>query len=431
MTTVPSQSNQDAAEQLRNRAIDMYIAGQKPTEICRQLGRSRTWFYNTLARYQIGGRPALASQSRAPHTVHNRTPREVEAAIARVRRAITSGEDPKLRYANVGADSIAIELEHAGVTPPSRSTINRILKRYDLMQPRPHRKQKLKLPDDYPWPCAQQPNQIHLFDFVTRVIVGGCHFYACNLLDQARRWPYLAAIPSKTAEAVCQFLVSAWQEVGLPNALYLDNDAVWRGSGSGQRTFSRVVRLCLSLGVQVIFIPPYTPQANPIIESFNAVWDRNFWQRTEFLNLEHVCSELPHFQWYCRHRRPLAEFDHQTADQIYPEFEPTLLTAEFTAHRQRRLPLTAGRLHFIRFVTQEGTFAILNETWRLDPHQWAAKTIRATVDTKLEQLYVYQQVNCTTAPVRIARFDYRLNEEVAPLPVKFQRTSASLWLASN
>ena len=142
MTTVPSQSNQDVAEQLRNRAIDMYIAGLKPTEICRQLGRSRTWFYNTLARYQIGGRPALASQSRAPHTVHNRTPREVEAAIVRVRRAITSGEDPKLRYANIGADSIAIELEHAGVTPPSRSTINRILKQYDLMQPRPRRKQK-------------------------------------------------------------------------------------------------------------------------------------------------------------------------------------------------------------------------------------------------------------------------------------------------
>jgi transposase len=414
-TSAPSQSNQDAAEQLRNQAIDLRIVGLKPKEICQRLGRSRSWFYETLARYQSGGRDALASRSRAPHTVHNRTSPEVEAAVVRLRKMILSGEDPELRYANIGADALAVELERAGITPPSRATINRILKRYDQIQPRPRRKRKRKLPDDFPWPSVQAPNQMHLFDFVNRVIVGGTRFYGCNLLDQARRWPYLGIISSKTAVAVSQFLVSAWQEIGLPQALYLDNDPVWRGSGSGQRTISRIVRLCLWLGVEVIFIPPYTPEANPTIESFNGVWDRNFWQRTEFRSLNHVRSELPYFQEYCLLRRPLAEYGYHTADQLYPDFIPDLLVTDFTAHRQERLPLTAGRAHFIRFVTEKGTFTFLNETWQLTPEQWAGKTIRAMVDTEQQLLCVYHQTDRDTGPTLIVQYDYHLKEEVLPL----------------
>mgnify|MGYP002640347209 CR=1 FL=1 len=38
------QSKQDQSAQERNRAIDLYIRGEKPVSISRQLGRSRTWF---------------------------------------------------------------------------------------------------------------------------------------------------------------------------------------------------------------------------------------------------------------------------------------------------------------------------------------------------------------------------------------------------
>ena len=351
----------------------------------------------------------------------------VEQAIVRIRETITTGSDPELRYANIGADTIATELKRAEVRVPSRSTINRVLKRHDLVDPHPHRKAKRSLPEDYPWPQVTQPNQVHLFDFVERVLVGGGRFYGCHLLDQARRWPYLAVIPTKTAAAVSQILVNAWQAVGLPNALYMDNDVVWQGSGSAPRTFSRIVRLCLHLGIQVIFTPPYTPEANGLLESFNGVWDRNFWQRVEFQDLNHVQSELPYFQNYCRHRRPLAEFDNRTADQLYPDFTPILLAEDFTAHRQDRLSLTAGSLHFIRFVTPEGTFAILNEVWQLDAKKWAGKTIRATIDTQQQQLCVYHQAKSDELPILVAEFDYALHEAVVPLQPEFQRPIVPLW----
>lgn len=423
----PLQSNQeDTAANMRHRAIDLYLAGEKPMVIARRLGRSRNWFYETLARYRQGGRAGLASRSRAPKRVHNRTDPAVAAAIVRIRRAIVSGEEAELRYAHIGAPLIASELERIQLTPPSPATINRILRQHGLTQRRRRKGQKQVIPTDYPWPCVTYPNQMHLFDFVTRT-VGGQRFYGCHLLDQARHWPFLDIITSKSTANVCQFMVSAWQAIGLPQALYLDNDVVWRGSSSGQRTFSHIVRLCLLLGVEVIFTPPYTAKANPFIESFNSLWDDNFWQRAQFRDLTHLQAELPLFQHYCRHRRPLMDFDRATADLLFPEFVPTLLAADFCQHQQGRLPLTAGIIHFIRFVSANGTFRILNEPWQLDAKAWAGKTIRATLATQAQQLYVYHHAQDEDRPKLVTQFDYDLAEEVVPLRPQYQRHHLPLW----
>lgn len=417
----------DPEARLREAAIDLYIGGKRPAAICRQLNRSRAWFYNTLSRYQRGGRQALASRSRAPQHIHNRTPAETEAAIVRLRKAIAAGDDPELRYANMGADALAVELTHAGITPPHRATINRILRRHDLVQPRQRKKRKRKLPDDYPWPSVQYPNDLHLLDFVMRSIRGEGRIYGFNLLDQARRWPFLRVEAPKNADNVCRFLVSAWQEIGLPGALYVDNDAVWNGGGRGQRVLSTVVRLCLLVGVEVIFIPPYTYEANPVMESFNGVWDANFWTRTTFRDVSHVQTELPFFEHYCRHRRPLSEFGGKTADQIAPDFVPICLPASFKLDQQGELPITAGYVHFIRFVSSTGTFSILNEHWQLDANPWAGKTIRATIDTQRQQLLVYHQTKDGEKCQLVARFDYPLNEPVLPLAEGFRRPRPALW----
>jgi hypothetical protein len=359
--------------------------------------------------------------------VHNRTAPEMEAAIERLRRAITSGSDPELRYANRGADALAYELQRAQITPPHRATINRILKRRDLIAPRRSPTPKQRLPDDDPWPQVRGPNDLHVLDFVTRTIRGAGRFYSCHLLDHFRRWPFLRALTPKSAVLVSQFLVQGWQEIGLAGGLYIDNDAVWNGGGRGQRVLSTIVRLCLLVGVEVIFLPPYTYEANPIIESFNSVWAENFWGRVTFQDLDHVQTELPFFEHYCRHRRPLREFDGQTADHIAPDFVPCRLPADFDQHHQARLPITAGYVHFIRFVSSAGTFSILNEHWTLDKTKWAGKTIRATIDTAQQQLYVYHQPKASSTCTLVAQFDYPLGEEVVPLADQFRRPRPSFW----
>ncbi len=292
------QSNQEETEALRHRAIDLYLQGKRPAEIARELGRSRQWFYETLARYQREGRAGLREKSRRPHQTPRKTAPEIEAAVVRVRKLIVSGKDPVLRYGNYGAEAIAAELRRAGMEPPSHATIYRILHRHGLVEPRPKRRHRQRLPKDYPWPSLSAGGTLHVMDFMMRTLPGGQRFYAANLLEMPCQWPYLAILLAKTRDQVSAFFVAAWQAIGLPHVLQVDNDNVWRGSSSAPYTFSFLVRLWLLLGVQVIFIPPYTPQANTWIESFNHLWDRNFWQRTRFQSLEEVQQNLPYFQTY-------------------------------------------------------------------------------------------------------------------------------------
>lgn len=423
--SVPYQSKSEEAEQLRHRAVNLYLEGESVSEIVRQTGRSRQWFYNTMNRYRSEGREGLASRSRVPHRVHNRTPAEIEAATVRIRETILSGRDPILRYAGVGARIIRSELERMGVTAPSLRTINRILKRNGIQSPRQCQRER-KLPKDYPWPQAEEANGLHLFDFVTRVTQGGARYYGYHLLDQGRRWPYLEAHPSKNSPLVSQFLVNVWQTLGLPQAMQMDNDIVWRGSSSGARTFSHIVRLCLLVGIEVIFTPTYTPEANPIIESFNGVWASNFWQRQIFRDLKHVQQELPYFQTYYRHRHPLAEFDERKAVELTPDFQPVCVSEDFTQHQQARIPLTAGLIHYIRFADAQATFRILNESWTL-PDMWANKTIRATIDTNKEQLLVYHQESAQHGPKLVHSWRYPVGEAVQPLGPVFVRPKNQFW----
>ena len=424
----PLQPNQEREEERRNRAIDRFIAGEKAGAISKAVGRSRAWFYQTKARYQQNGREGLKERSRAPGRVHNRTEESVETAVVRVRKTILSGRDPELRYASVGADTIAFELKRAGIKTPSRRTINRILQRQQLVVPRVQHAKAREMPADYPWPSAEQANAIHLFDFVTRSLVGGGRFYGCHLLDQKRRWPVVRLIVNKKVAAVSQFLVTSWQAIGLPTALQIDNDVVWRGSSSAPRTFSHILRLALYVGVEVLFTPPYTPKANAIIESFNALWAENFWLRATFDSLHNVESELVHFETTMRSRHPWPELGGLTAAQIAPDFQPTLLAQDFLIHQQTRIPLTAGRLHFVRFVEADGSFSLLNESWSLDPHHWAGKTIRATLDIQQQQLCIFHQSSRTAIPALIAHFAYAIDETVQPLQSNFKRPRSQLWL---
>lgn len=427
MKSIEPLQSHDPEAQVREEAINLYLAGEKPTMICRTLGRSRTWFYKALGRYQQGGREALRSQSRRPKHIAKQTDEEIEMAIVKIRKTITSGQDPTLRYGNIGAETIARELEEMDLQPPSISTINRILGKHELQQPRVKKKQKRKLPDDYPWPCVTQPNQLHLLDFVTRATGSIRRVYSCNLLDHIRQWPFMCLIEQKTRQNVADFLVSAWQMVGLPNALHIDNDTVWRGSSYGKRSFSFIVRLCLLCGVEVIFTPPYTPEANPLIESFNGIWDRNFWRRTTFNSFAHMSDELTHFETWCRQRRPLPGQNRLSPNQLYPGFVPVCLPSEFEQHQQTQLPLTAGYIHFIRFLDAQHSFSILNESWTIQTPSSNIQTIRATIDIEKEQLLVYHQPTPHDVPVLLQQFPYPVGQKVVPSSSQWQRPFTPLW----
>ena len=102
-------------------------------EFCRDHAISRDRFYTIRRRYQTEGDAGLAPRSRAPHTIANQTSPEVEDLIVTIRKKLTgNGLD-------AGAETIKWHLNHAGVDPPSVSTIWRILKRRGFIIDEPNK----------------------------------------------------------------------------------------------------------------------------------------------------------------------------------------------------------------------------------------------------------------------------------------------------
>lgn len=116
-------------ETLRKMAIDQYLQGKEPAPIYRELGRTKPWFFKWLNRYQSGDEQWFQDQSRAPHTSPQETSPVLQQLIKKVRIQLEENT-----YAQIGVSAIKWECTKLGIAPPPDRTINRILKRADLLK---------------------------------------------------------------------------------------------------------------------------------------------------------------------------------------------------------------------------------------------------------------------------------------------------------
>ena len=66
-------------------------------------------------------------------------------------------------------------------------------------------------------------------------------------------WPFESPV---TSERTVAALVAHWREVGLPDYAQFDNDMIFHGTHRYPDALGRVLRLCLSLGVVPVLVPP-------------------------------------------------------------------------------------------------------------------------------------------------------------------------------
>jgi len=93
------------------------------------------------------------------------------------------------------------------------------------------------------------------------------YFLICkDAFDQAI---YLELVKGCSMDGVLTFLIHARQHLGLPEKAQFDNGREFCGFGYSARSLSRVIRLCLRLEVEPLFIPPGKPQRNGSVENFN------------------------------------------------------------------------------------------------------------------------------------------------------------------
>jgi putative transposase len=222
---------------------------------------------------------------------------------------------------------------------------------------------------------------------------------------------------SATAEAQA---LNPWEKLGLPHALLIDNDAAWRGSLKATRYFSHFMRLALGLGMALIVIPVGEPEYNGTLERVNGLWNQQFWNLHHFDSRTQVERMSPQFvEWYRTVYAPPGWGEHPPVEMRRHVNRVRRTRAQRQAIPEA-LPLTEGRIHFIRRVDEQGDIELLHETWHIDK-RLAGEYVWATVTLHEQRLRVYHRRSRLEHVCLRKVFQYQLDEPVVSLQAQFQR----------
>src|SRR5205823_20524 len=106
-----------------------------------------------------------------------------------------------------------------------------------------------------------------------------------------------------TADLTLQALTEHWRRVGLPGYAQFDNDMIFQGTHRYPDALGRISRLCLSLGVVPVFVPPAEMGFQAMIESYNGWWQARVWSRFQHPDLAALQQRsLRHVRALLQHR---------------------------------------------------------------------------------------------------------------------------------
>jgi putative transposase len=387
----------DEQLELRRRrlAIRLWLKGVTPKRILEKVQRSRVWLSKWQKRFDQAGASGLRSHSRRPgHTPSACSPQIVRLIIRTRRRLV------KQKVGLIGAHAIRRELRKLlGQRTPSLTTINRVLHTHDLVPT-----SSAVSPAYFPKPLFAVEGSVQALDWTCRYLEAGLKVYAFHTLNLRTRACAQTIAADKRGQTVFRHVLASWKTLGIPDFLQLDNDAAFCGGYKTPRLFGQFVRLCLHLGIELIFLPVAEPTCNGEVEELNGLWAHAFWERQRFASFGRVVRAGPAFvHWYMTDYAPplLDGLTPQQAQRGEPKHR---LTARQIAQVPDPLPITAGRIHFIRKVKPDGTVSILNETWKVSK-RLAGKYVWATIITHCRRLDIWYQ--------RSAQQDWRLHKTYA------------------
>lgn len=338
--------------------------------------------------------------------------------IVEARNKLVKLDTAETRYAFHGAVAIHQELDKLGYeNKPNISTINRVLKRNDLIKRKSKKRYNKQSKVYYPEILARHPGYIHQLDLVTpRYITGYGKVISINRVDVYSSQANLYQYQAKGAESIINFAVKDWTAYEMPRYLQLDNDAAFRGSLYHQKTFGRLTRFCLNFGVELIFIPFREPWRNGHIESFNSLFNERLWLFQRFTDLEHLRNEAKLFR--DKHNNFQTYKKKQFSKQCLEGYTKRLLPKGFKFDPGIELPITEGKINFLRLVNEKGFINILNEDFYINK-DLSFEYIWATIFTKEQVLKFYYQQTKDLKKELIKTVIYKLREPVQNrIPIK-------------
>ncbi len=193
-----------------------------------------------------------------------------------------------------------------------------------------------------------------------------------------------------------QSLVRHWREVGLPGYAQFDNDMIFHGTHRYPDALGRVLRLCLSLEVVPVLVPPRETGFQAMIESFNGWWQAKVWSRFQHQDLADVQG---HSQRYVEALR------RQRAARIEAAPERRPFPSEWQLNLKKR---PTGRLIYLRRSGARSEVSLLGKTWPLG-QVWPNWLVRCEVDLDTDKIrfFALRRKDPTSQP-QIQEMEYHM-----------------------
>jgi transposase InsO family protein len=383
-------------KQHRILAVQRFKNGESPESICTSLGKSKYWLYKWINRYSEGDASWCEDRSRRPLVAPNHTPAEIEEIVKMVRLSLYNQD------LFCGAQAILWEMEDLGAKPlPSIRTINRILARNELTHRRTGKYEAKGTA--YPVLPSMLPNQTHQADLVGPCYLKGpVRFYSLNIVDTATVRCGLHPSLSKSGQMIIDGFWGAWQRIGIPERIQVDNAMSFFGSPTYPRGMGPLIRLCLHNAVEPWFIPMAEPWRNGMIENFNDRYQQMFLGKVVMTSIEDLQSSSLSFEQRHNSRYRYSKLKGDTPLKALAATNTKLrFPAEEDPPKYRLKKPEIGKYHVVRLIRSDLKLNLFGESFSVPPETMLEYVV-ATIDVKEQKLKLFLENK------QVEEFDYKL-----------------------
>lgn len=276
------------------------------SELCRQFEISRPTAYKYIARFQAEGVEGLREKSRAHSTHPLKIAEEIENRIIYHRK----------RHPRWGGEKIwkLLHKDFNAKTLPCISTVNRVLKRNDLIIPK---KRRRRVKPVYPIFDPQSCNEVWSADFKGKFKLGnGRYCHPLTIADSYSRYVFSAKglYGEKFKPTMLEFR-RVFREFGMPLQIHTDNGSPF-GAVQAVKRLTRLAVWFLELGIEPVYSDPASPQQNGRHERMHLDLKREA-TRPPGYNLRTQQRKLNRFVQEYNYERPHAALDLETPGSVH------------------------------------------------------------------------------------------------------------------
>lgn len=286
--------------------VEAVLAGQSHGAVARQYGVSTVWVGKLMARWRTGGWQAVAKQSTRPKSNPNATSDAVIEQIVRLRQELAAAG------LDAGPHTVHAHLAAHGATPPSVTTIWRILTRAGLITAEPRKRPR----HTYIRFEADLPNECWQADFTHWPLANGSDTEILTFLDDHSRYALsVTAHRTITAKIVLDTFRDTIDAHGPPASTLTDNGLVFTTrSRGGHNSFERELVI---LGITQKNGRPNHPQTQGKVERFQQTLKKWLRAQPAAATLPDLQTQLDAFTNHYNTSRPHRALQQHTPAHAY------------------------------------------------------------------------------------------------------------------